>query len=193
MKEVIYVEGKPVAGLMSQTMVRDFECELPEAYERLVSVADDYDELTLTFIMSCDLSQGAIKKRDFGHPKLNLARDFASDRDTCVAESMIRVYLQREGYPVFEQQVDFVTDAGYYQLLPFYLKFGERRIVIQSRRKPTAMLKKFGFEIIRLRQQDIDYPGALGKVLEQLGIPRNESCVRDEIREIFTWETKDYG
>jgi hypothetical protein len=203
--EVIYVDGKAVGVLKAKTMERPGAEHLvpndgrvrmmqvkgftvTDPYTTLRDIARDEHVLSLIVSVSSALTRGMIERGDLRCEKLNTALQYASDRDENINETMTRLFLYREGYLMFGQQFELFLDDGYYQVLPFYLKLGERRICIQPWHKPVRRLRRLGFEVIRVTRVDIQRSERLRAKLDKFEIPRMTRDVSDEVYEMLSWE-----
>jgi hypothetical protein len=138
-----------------------------------------------------------------GIKRLKAALRYASELDESPLETLTRLYLVREGYVLFEQQVERTMSNGNKRRFDFYIEIENRTIVIEAdgRQKfvqnfdenldrETAKnneAQAAGITLIRVSWTDVFFGEGIEKKLKEAAIPKSSVPVSTKVKRELAW------
>lgn len=201
-----------------KTVVSDDGLTVINAYEILLELARCDSIASLIVSLSYCLHEELIDadkmgiffvkhKKSRGIRKLKIALRYSSSLDESPLETLTRLYLYREVYVYFSQQVEIQMPNRDIRRVDFFLRFGDRNIVIEAdgrekffeheetldrEKLKDAQFVQMGYESFRVDWNEVYFGSGFQHKLERNMIPRHaRRRISSRTRRFLSWREDD--
>jgi hypothetical protein len=145
----------------------------------------------------------AARKSKHGVALVRRALAYASPHDETALETLVRIFLYREGYVTFDQQVEMTMSNGDKRRFDFYLKLKNRIIVIEADGKgkyqadfeanfqrenlKNAQMAEAGIQFLHVTWDDVYFENGFRKLLDDYQVPKTKRVITPAVYKALSW------